>query len=170
VAGRTLLDRALAAVADADRTVVVGPQAPTSRPVHWTLEQPPGGGPVAALAAGLADLPEPDEVVLLATDLAGVTKDTIDRLRATLATRSVDGAVLRDETGRRQWLISTWRPAPLRAALPPNPAGTSLYSVLSTLIVADVPELPGESTDIDTPADLDKVRDVDGGPSRPSHW
>ncbi|HEX4705560.1 MAG TPA: nucleotidyltransferase family protein [Pseudonocardiaceae bacterium] len=171
VAGRTLLDRALAAVADADQTVVVGPRTPTSRPVRWTREQPWGGGPVAALAAGLReDLPEPDEIVLLATDLAGVTKDTVDRLRNTLAQQQVDGAVLKDATGRRQWLISAWRPAPLRAALPPSPAGASLHSVLSTLTVADVAELPGESIDIDTPADLDKIAPVDGGPSRPSHW
>jgi molybdopterin-guanine dinucleotide biosynthesis protein A len=53
VGGQTLLERALAATAGANRTVVVGPRRPTSRPVTWAREHPPGGGPVAALAAGL---------------------------------------------------------------------------------------------------------------------
>ncbi|WP_399128711.1 molybdenum cofactor guanylyltransferase [Actinacidiphila sp. ITFR-21] len=56
VGGRTLLDRVLAACAGADRTVVVGPRRPTARPVRWAGEEPPGGGPLPALAAGLTAL------------------------------------------------------------------------------------------------------------------
>jgi molybdopterin-guanine dinucleotide biosynthesis protein A len=171
VGGRTLLNHALAAVAGADRVVVVGPVEPTDRPVRWTREQPPGGGPVAALAAGLAEI-DAAEIAVLATDLAGVTVDTIDRLRVARTER--DGAVLRDATGRKQWLIGVWRTERLRAALPAAPAGMSLFSVLSTLDVADVPELPGESVDIDTPADLARMTNQQGqwpgGLSQPSHW
>jgi molybdopterin-guanine dinucleotide biosynthesis protein A len=170
VAGRTLLDRALAAVAGADRVVVVGPVEPTEWPVRWTREEPPGGGPVAALAAGLAEIDAP-EVVVLATDLAGITAATIDRLRAA---STADGAVLCDGTGRKQWLIGVWRTERLRAALPVGPAGVSLFSVLGTLDVAEVPELPGESIDVDTPADLARLTDQEGqwpgGVSQPSHW
>lgn len=155
VAGRTLLDRAVAAVAGAEQTVVVGPERPTMRPVCWTVEQPPGGGPVAALAAGLAALPESDEVAVLAADLMGVTGGTIDRLRATLAgCPTLQGAVLCDVAGHRQWLIGVWRRTPLQAALPADPGGRSLRGTLSGLSVADVPELPGESADVDTQADL----------------
>jgi molybdenum cofactor guanylyltransferase len=170
VAGRTLLEHALTAVAGADRIVVVGPARPTGREVRWTREQPPGGGPVAALAAGLAELAEPDLVVVLATDLVGISATTIDRLRNALTGH--DGAVLRDATGHRQWLIGAWRPGPLRAAMPTDPAGVALRSVLSTLSVVDVPELPGESVDIDTPDDLARAVEgpVDGPPSQPSHW
>jgi molybdopterin-guanine dinucleotide biosynthesis protein A len=174
VAGSTLLDRSLAAVAGAEATVVVGPAVPTARAVRWTLEQPRGGGPVAALAAGLAALPgDPDEVVLLAADLVGVTTATVDRLRAAI---SADGAVLCDAGGRRQWLIGAWRTASLRAALPDAPEGRSLRSTLSGLSVADVPELPGESEDVDTQADLARylanTREgpVTGSASQPSHW
>ncbi|HYS39519.1 MAG TPA: NTP transferase domain-containing protein, partial [Pseudonocardiaceae bacterium] len=145
VAGRTLLDRALAAVAGADRVVVVGPVEPTERPVRWTREEPPGGGPVAALAAGLVEI-DAAEVAVLATDLAGITVATIDRLRAALTAR--DGAVSCDATGRKQWLIGVWRTEQVRAALPVEPAGASLFSVLGTLDVAEVPELPGESIDV----------------------
>jgi molybdopterin-guanine dinucleotide biosynthesis protein A len=170
VAGRTLLDRALAAVAGADRVVVVGPGEPTERPVRWTREEPPGGGPVAALAAGLAEI-DAAEVAVLATDLAGVTTDTIDRLRVARSAR--DGAVLRDGTGRKQWLIGVWRTERLRAALPAKPAGMSLFAVLSSLDVVEVPEVPGESIDIDTPADLARLTDQEGqwpgGVSQPSH-
>ncbi|MEE4545309.1 NTP transferase domain-containing protein [Streptomyces sp. V4-01] len=57
VGGRMLLDRVLAACPGARATVVVGPRRPTSRPVRWTREDPAGGGPLPALAAGLAALP-----------------------------------------------------------------------------------------------------------------
>jgi molybdopterin-guanine dinucleotide biosynthesis protein A len=170
VRGRTLLNHALAAVAGADRVVVVGPVEPTDRPVRWTREQPPGGGPVAALAAGLAEI-DAVEIAVLATDLAGVTAGTIDRLRNA---RTEDGAVLCDATGRNQWLIGVWRTERLRGALPAVPAGVSLFSVLSSLDVVDVPELPGESVDIDTPADLARMTNQEGqwpgGLSQPSHW
>jgi molybdopterin-guanine dinucleotide biosynthesis protein A len=180
----TLLDRAVAAVAGAERTVVVGPRRPTRLPVCWTVEQPPGGGPVAALAAGLAALPESDaarpesdEVAVLAADLTGVTRGTVDRLRATLGgCASIEGAVLCDVTGQRQWLIGVWRRTRLQAALPPEPAGRSLRGTLSGLSVAEVPELPGESADVDTQADLARFLASGGvGPitrdaSQPSHW
>jgi molybdopterin-guanine dinucleotide biosynthesis protein A len=175
VGGTTLLDRAVGAVDGAAETIVVGPPEPTARPVRWTVETPRGGGPVAALAAGLAAISRPaDEVVVLAADLVGVTQDTVRRLRAALTT--TDGVVLRDATGRRQWLIGVWRTDRLLAALPPEPAGASLFSVLSTLSVTELPELPGESADVDTPDDLARYSaelpegPVAGGASQPSHW
>ncbi|MET8509864.1 DUF6457 domain-containing protein [Streptomyces sp. NPDC004787] len=59
VGGRPLLDRVLAGCRDAARTVVVAAPRATARPVEWTREEPPGGGPVAALDAGLRRLAEP---------------------------------------------------------------------------------------------------------------
>ncbi|MFJ9826841.1 DUF6457 domain-containing protein [Streptomyces sp. NPDC101160] len=56
VGGRPLLDRVLAGCRDARRTVVVAAPRATARPVEWTREDPPGGGPVAALDAGLRHL------------------------------------------------------------------------------------------------------------------
>ena len=59
VHGRPMLERVLDAVADADVTVVVGPQTlPLPGGVVRVSEEPPGGGPVAATAAGLAALAE----------------------------------------------------------------------------------------------------------------
>jgi molybdopterin-guanine dinucleotide biosynthesis protein A len=100
VGGRMLLDRVLAACAAAEGTVVVGPRRPTARQVRWTREQPAGGGPLPALAAGLAALgaeagwPDagrsggvasdgqgrPEVVLLLAADLPFLTASTVNAL------------------------------------------------------------------------------------------
>lgn len=54
VGGRPMRDRVLAAVADAAPRVLVGPAGAVPPGVRVTREDPPGGGPVAAAAAGLA--------------------------------------------------------------------------------------------------------------------
>ena len=58
VGGRRLLERVLAATVAAGvrRTVVVGPSGLVAPPVLSALEDPPFGGPVAGIAAGLAAL------------------------------------------------------------------------------------------------------------------
>ena len=135
--------------------VVVGPERAVDPEladgVVWAREDPPGGGPVAGLAAGLA-LVDNDFVAVLAVDQPGVTASTIDRLRAAA---DGGGAVLVDADGRRQWLIGVWRVAALRAALPARPDGASLRSVLTPLAPAEVAALPGEALDVDTPEDLE---------------
>ncbi|WP_456786239.1 molybdenum cofactor guanylyltransferase [Cellulomonas sp. P5_C5] len=73
VGGIALLDHALAAVAGATHVVVVGPPQVARPGVATVLEDPPDGGPVAGLAAGLDALPAdgPDLVVVLACDVPG---------------------------------------------------------------------------------------------------
>ncbi|MFG3706884.1 NTP transferase domain-containing protein [Micromonospora sp. NPDC047670] len=117
VGGRPMRDRVLAAVADAAPRVVVGPPGPVPAGVRVTREDPPGGGPVAAAAAGLALLdPGTPVVALLAADLPLLTRAAVgallDRLDA-----GHDGACYVDDDGRRQTLCGVWRVAPLRAAL-----------------------------------------------------
>ncbi|MCG8918375.1 NTP transferase domain-containing protein [Actinokineospora sp. PR83] len=153
VAGRSLLDRAVTAV-DGARTVVVGPERELPRPVEWTREDPPGGGPVAALRAALdvlADLPEHTVTVLLAADLPAVDHTIVARLVAEVGEC---GAVLVDGAGREQWLLSAWRLGVLRAAVPAGGAGMSLRRVLGGLTAARVPDPGGAAADIDTPEDL----------------
>lgn len=154
--GVSLLRRVVDALAGAEPVVVVGPERPGMPDVLWTREQPPGGGPVAALAAGLAVVPrDADVVVTLAGDLTGVRKSTVDKLVGALGT--ADGTVLTDGEGRPQWLISAWRPGRLRGALPASPEGAALRTVLAGLSIVPVPEAPGESADVDTPRDLDRL-------------
>lgn len=85
VGGRTLLDRVLAACADATRTVVVAGPRPTARPVEWAREDPPGGGPLAALDAGLR-LTEAPHVLVLSADVPFLEEKTVRRLLDTLRT------------------------------------------------------------------------------------
>ncbi|MEU8757579.1 DUF6457 domain-containing protein [Streptomyces sp. NPDC048659] len=68
VGGRSLLDRVLAGCRDAGTTVVVAAPRTTARPVTWAREDPPGGGPLAALDAGLRRLAEVDPRVRGALD------------------------------------------------------------------------------------------------------
>lgn len=175
VGGRTLLDHALEAVRGARRVVVVGPERPvpgwerpgprSERPVPgsersvpgaerpvpeivWTREEPPGGGPVAGLAAGIALVTAP-RVVVLAVDQPGVTAGTVARLVAV-----GKSAVLVDRDGREQWLTGVWRTGELRAALPEDPRDRSVRSVVATLLPVRVAGSPEETSDVDTPGDL----------------
>ncbi len=141
----TLLDHVLSVVDDAAQVVVVGPEK--DRPgVVFAREDPPGGGPLAGLAAGLAHVTE-DWVAVLAVDQPGLTKNTIERLRDARA-----NAVLSDD--RTQWLIGFWNVAELRAALPEDPRDQPLRKTLNKLGPVEVSALPGEARDVDTPADL----------------
>ncbi|MFD3868996.1 NTP transferase domain-containing protein [Streptomyces sp. NPDC058623] len=110
VGGRALLDRVLDACADAGTTVVVGGRRATARPVRWARENPPGGGPVAALDAGLRATTAA-LVLVLSADLPFLDRDTV---RALLAADGPDGALLRDPDGRDQPLVAAYRAEPLR--------------------------------------------------------
>lgn len=158
VGGRPLLHRSVEALAGASPVVVVGPRRPGPAGVRWTREDPPGGGPLAALAAGLAALPETELVAVLAGDLAAITLSTVDRLVAAVDAGPADGAVLVDGAGRRQWLIGVWRARRVRAVLPARTENGSLRAVLGALDIVGVPEEPGESADVDTPEDLAGAR------------
>lgn len=160
VGGRPLLALALAALADADAVVVVGPRSvPTTGPVTFTREDPPRGGPVAGLLAGLDALPgRPALVGVLAVDMPHVTADTVRRLRA--AAGGHDGAFLVDADGRRQ-LAGVLR-ADALAALRPVPGGghgMSLRALLAPLDLAAVAATGREHRDVDTWDDLRGLHD-----------
>ncbi|WP_435883664.1 NTP transferase domain-containing protein [Streptomyces griseomycini] len=116
VGGRALLDRVLAACADARATVVVADPRPTARPVVWTREEPPGGGPLAALDAGLRRTTA-DHVVLLSADLPFLGRHTVEGLRDALRRSTADGVVLTDADGRDQPLVAVYRSPALRRGL-----------------------------------------------------
>jgi molybdenum cofactor guanylyltransferase len=166
--GATLLDRAVEAADGAARVVVVGPERPCSRPVTWTREAEPGSGPVAAVAAGLAEVGAVEVgavelgagevsaveiVVLLAADLPAVTSEAVTRVRAAALP---SGAVLVDGEGRDQWLLSAWPAAALRAAF--ADPGRGLYSTLGPLGPVRIADVAGASADVDTPEDLARWR------------
>jgi molybdopterin-guanine dinucleotide biosynthesis protein A len=114
--GRTMLDQVLVATGTAQHTVVVGPWRATIRPVTWTLEDPPSGGPVAGIAAGLAALPEASPTVgVFSCDLLWLTPADVGRLLRGLGDH--DGHGLSDSSGRRQRLAAVYRRTALASAL-----------------------------------------------------
>jgi molybdopterin-guanine dinucleotide biosynthesis protein A len=153
--GATLLGRALAAVADADEVVVVGPPAATAYPVGFVLEDPPGGGPAAGLLAGLRALGGRHEiVVVLAVDMPYVAAGTVARLLAGLGP-DADGAFLADPDGRRQ-LAGVLRPG--RLAVPAEPHGLPLHRLLDGLDLTLIAPTGQEALDVDTWEDVRDLR------------
>ncbi|MFD4257228.1 NTP transferase domain-containing protein [Streptomyces sp. NPDC058534] len=116
VGGRALLDRVLAACAGARTTVVVAGPRPTARPVTWAREDPPGGGPLAALAAGLRHTTA-EYVVVLSADLPFLGEPTVARLLSALAASEADGVLLTDADGRDQPLVAAYRASAVRREL-----------------------------------------------------
>jgi molybdopterin-guanine dinucleotide biosynthesis protein A len=164
VAGRTLLEHALAAVAAAGEVVVVGPQVWTSRAVTWAREDPPHGGPAAALLTGLDTLlVRPELVCVLAVDMPRFSAGTLTRLIDVLhAGPDADAACLIDERRRVQWLAAVYRYDALLAARPTDRAdqhGLSIRELVGPLRVAEVPALAEEARDVDTWEDLRRLRE-----------
>jgi len=153
--------------------VVVGPPRALPAGVRQVREDPPGGGPLAGVAAGLA-LVTTDVVVLLGGDQP-FAAPAVPRLAAALLAGDADAAVGVDAHGRRQPLLSAHRTATARAALAAlgEVAGRPLRALLAGRVV-EVPVSAEESLDVDTPADLDAARGVlaardagqAGGPAR----
>jgi molybdopterin-guanine dinucleotide biosynthesis protein A len=173
VAGATLLDRALRAVAGARTVVVVGDERPTDVPVVWTRELPAYGGPVAAAYAGrdalrrgtpvqfrgpeAPETPEPHGttplIVVLAVDMPAVSAATVGRLVG--AVQGHDGAVLVD--GGRPHLAMAVTAAALDAVRPDPVEGAAMRGLWEALDLADVPALEAEAGDVDSWADLAEV-------------
>ncbi|GAA3123897.1 NTP transferase domain-containing protein [Streptomyces rameus] len=162
VGGRALLDRVLTACADARTTVVVAAPRPTVRPVRWAREEPPGGGPVAALEAGLR-CATAGHTVVLSADLPFLEGDTVGRLLTALQDSGADGALLTDADGRDQPLVAAYRTAALRHGLTALAAthggltGLPLRRLTGALRLTRVPD-PLASFDCDTWDDIANAR------------
>lgn len=180
IGGTSLLDRVLAAVRDAARVIVVGDERPTTRPVLWLREHPPGAGPAAAVVTGLAEV-RADVVVVLAGDLAMVDAGTVGRLLDALggpdddagdihgSTGASDGALLTDQVGRRQHLTGAHRTAALRRAAAARESWTdaAMHLLLAPLSISPVAPHANEAHDVDTPADLAAAVESARGRERP---
>lgn len=168
VGGRTLLDRVLdAALAVAADVVVVGPCRPTRADgVRFVVEDEAGGGPVPAVAAGLAALrDEPEAVIVLAVDLPFVQPDHLRRLVAEVDS-CAPAAAPPDASGRPNPLLTAYRAEALRAAL----AGSGVHGVHgvrgagapaaillpAATVLVDLG--PAATCNVNTPADLEAAR------------
>ncbi|MET7616249.1 NTP transferase domain-containing protein [Streptomyces sp. NPDC005408] len=163
VGGRALLDRVLGACRDAGRTVVVGGRRATARPVVWAREEPAGGGPLAALDAGVRQV-EAGAVLVLSADLPFLGEPTVRQLIGTLGTSGREAALLTDAGGRDQPLVAAYRTEPLRRELAllateyGSLTGLPLRLLTQELDLARIDAEPLASFDCDTWEDISAAR------------
>jgi molybdopterin-guanine dinucleotide biosynthesis protein A len=169
IGGTTLLRAAVAAAAHAGArpVTVVGPVLDPALDVEWLREDPPFGGPAAAVRAAFdgwaaGDGPDPEWTLLLACDLPAV--GAAARLLARdlpLLPSDADGLCLGDGSSRPQWLTGVYRTRALRAAasalaeLGANAPVRALVSDLAIVVVAAPDEI---TRDVDTWQDLEEAR------------
>ncbi len=158
-----LLHRLLRALPQAP-VIAVGKPRPSRCHPRWVREDPPEGGPVAGLAAGLAALPgspAPSDqwFMLLAGDLPFAALAVPALLRATPQGNTALVAI--DETHRRQPLLACYQRAAVAQILAATHVnGMAMHELLQKLRVGPVSVPPQSCWDIDTPEDLERARRV----------
>ncbi|MEY2848881.1 MAG: hypothetical protein RI885_1546 [Actinomycetota bacterium] len=157
--GLTLLERAIAATGGAARVCAVGPRRDSINGVEWVLEDPPGGGPSAALGAGIRCLSAGATplVLVLAADLLR-PEDAVPTLLDAARTHvtgpdGADGVVAVDESGHRQPLLAVYAIIALTRVLSIPVDGLALRTLLSGLRLVDVPVPDAACADVDTVED-----------------
>ncbi|WP_375490489.1 molybdenum cofactor guanylyltransferase [uncultured Jatrophihabitans sp.] len=157
VGGASLLARVLDAAAGATRIVVVGPQREIAgRAVQWCQEQPPGGGPVAALATAAPHI-SADTVLVLAADLPWIAGAVPALLGAV---PDSGAALLVDADGRVNNLAGAWRRAALLDALAGlgETRDASMRALLRDVPQVLVRDVEGHGADCDTWTDVEAAR------------
>lgn len=145
--------------------VVVGPPRATRRDVRWVREEPAGGGPAAAMAAGLVVCSHP-WVGVFAADLPFLTAESVHSLwiAASEAGSGCDGAVCLDAEGREQWLAAVYRREVLLSKLAEHGRtgvrGLALRRLVSGLRLLRITQ-PGHTVfDCDTWEDVTAARRI----------
>lgn len=140
--------------------VIVGPELENSaRQVKYTQEHPLGGGPVAAIEAGLK-LIDSEFVAIIATDMPFASQ-ILAVLRENLP-ETEDATIPLDPAGIRQPLCALYRRDALARAVTElgNTQGQSVRNLIQILTVRELrldPVLQRILLDIDTPADLERA-------------
>lgn len=157
---RSLIENLLATLPSDIEIVVVGPQMQdASRTVLYTQESPLGGGPVAAIDAGL-DLITTEFVAVIATDMpfAGLVLHEL----AKNFPENEDATIPLDAQRVRQTLCALYRTDSLRRAITTlgSPQGQSMRKLTQLLTVRELdlePSLEPILLDIDTLQDLEQA-------------
>ena len=150
VAGQRLLDRVLAGCTGAGRVVLAGP-GPAPEGVHRVQEDPPGGGPVAGIVAGLAQVRSP-WLLVLAVDQPDAARATPALVAALADEPEADLVCHRDATGHPQWLLGVYRTAALREVLAGMGSGhgVPVARVADGLRMVEISDGAAHVGDIDT--------------------
>lgn len=167
--GSTLLERAIRAVDGCSPVIVVGDTIDGLDGVLWTREDPPFGGPAAAVVCALdawheepGPIDDPPWTYLLACDLPDAV-NAVQRLEShrAHARLSTDGLVLSDGDDHPQWLIGVYRTSALRrAGARIRDAGrdSSMRALLADLSITMISAPGSETADVDTWDDLAQAR------------
>lgn len=179
VGENSLLDLALdaASIAGSPDPIVVGPPVTARADVRGVREDPPFGGPAAAIAAALphvstdwilvlaADLPQAPRIArILVDELTGMTRMDGARMgdrragdaRADNPDANLDGLCLQSDDGRMQWLSAIYRTDALRAAVARlgSADGASMRDLVGALTLQAVTVAATLTDDVDTWEDL----------------
>ncbi|MFM1965083.1 MAG: putative molybdopterin-guanine dinucleotide biosynthesis protein [Actinomycetota bacterium] len=159
--GRGLLEVTIAGVARvADPVIVVGPARALDVDVTWTREDPPGGGPCAAVIAGVACLPDGvTHVAVLAGDApaGGLAVEALRRVIDDAA-----AAVVTDTSGREQPMTAVYAVEPLKEVIAAygHGSGMPIRQVLDDLrprTVVSIIDRWSAADDIDLPEDAGRL-------------
>ncbi len=132
VGGRAIIEHVIAAARPHVQEIIAVGTVPTfvEAPLHvrWTLEDPPGAGPAAAVRAGTALLAtDVQEVLLLAGDAPGVAA----AIAALCVDALHDDGVIAIDGGQPQYLLARLERGALERAL--DAGGASMRSVFDHL-------------------------------------
>ena len=154
--GSTVLDTVVDSLPHEWPVVVVGPPRDCRRRVAWTREDPPGGGPLAGVAAGVA-LVGTELVAVVAGDMPYAGHALVGLVAALrTAPRDVEGVVATDDDGVANPLLAAYRVDAVRRLLP-SPAHGRPAKLLFDLAHVER-AVPGPAAhDVDTPADLEEL-------------
>ncbi|MBX3098571.1 MAG: NTP transferase domain-containing protein [Salinibacterium sp.] len=159
--GETLLRRTLRAAGAARCAVVVGPELEgLPAGVLHSREDPPFGGPVAGIAAGMAALTTfsvaaSDAVLVLACDMPHIHLAIPLLLHGLAEHPESDGVIAVDTEQRRQPLAATFRTRRLSAVLAARSraeplAGMAMFRLLDGLTLIPIPMPARATADVDT--------------------
>jgi molybdopterin-guanine dinucleotide biosynthesis protein A len=155
--GSTVLDTLLASLPPGWPVVVVGPPRECGRAVTWAREDPPGGGPLAGVAAGVSVVVT-DLVAVVAGDMPFAGHAVVDLVTALRTAPPEVGAVVAvDPTARVNPLLAAYRTAAVRSVLPDAPGGLPARNLLGVAHV-EVVVAGAASRGVDTLEDLHDLR------------
>ena len=173
LSGTTVLDHLLDALPSGWAVICVGEERATTRSVEWCRESPVGGGPVAGIAAGLEHLEDLRRVeclerldaeicVVVGGDMPFAAPALPTLVAALNAQPGLDAVLASDPGGRTQPLLAAYRCEALRAALPREPGGARLMTVVDALVTGTVACEVRTTLDVDTPEALERARHIVG--------
>ena len=171
-----LLPTVLASLPTGWPVVCVGPERgdliPPGRSVDWTREEPPFGGPLAAVAAGIRTLvslrPQVRLVAVVAADMPKVGSAlpalvTMVTQPEQAGAAALDGACLVDDDDRRQPLAGVYRAAHLKALLDQDVEDRPARALFEGARIGVITD-PDAAQDIDTEAELRAYRSLGDRP------